>query len=106
VLLDRDHLLLADEAVPAAERLRVVGRILVVGGHVLAHDLGGVAGDIKAGAEAVLQAHAGHRFGLDAIPVRFGADRAGGVGDGLAIGHFTDFLGEALVSATQVRSGG
>ena len=34
VLLDRDQLLLADEAVPAAQRLGVLGRIGVIGGHV------------------------------------------------------------------------
>jgi hypothetical protein len=34
MLLDGDHLLLADEAVPAAERLGVLGRIGIIGGHV------------------------------------------------------------------------
>ena len=68
MLLDRDQLLLADEAVPAAERLGVVGRIGVVGGHVLAHDLRGVARDVEAGLEAVLQPHARHRLRLDPGP--------------------------------------
>ena len=62
VLLDRDHLLLGDEAMPAAERLGVMGGIGVIGGHVPAHDRGGVSGDIEAGLEAVLQAHAGDRL--------------------------------------------
>jgi hypothetical protein len=68
VLLDGDHLLLADEAVPAAQRLGVLGRVGVIGRHVLAHDVGGVARDLKAGLEAVLQAHTGHGFGVDAVP--------------------------------------
>ena len=68
VLLDRDHLLLGDEAVPAAERLGVLGRIRVIGRHVLAHDRGGVAGDVETGLEAVLQAHAGDGLGVDAVP--------------------------------------
>ena len=53
-------LLLGDEAVPAAQRLGVKGGIGVIGRHVLAHDGGRIAGDIEAGLEAVLQAHAGH----------------------------------------------
>ena len=68
MLLDRDHLLLGDEAVPAAQRLGVIGGVGVIGRHVLAHDGGGVAGDVEAGLEAVLQAHAGDRLGVDAVP--------------------------------------
>jgi hypothetical protein len=49
VLLDRDQLLLTDEAVPATEGLRVLTRIRVVLGHVLAHDRRRVAGDVEAG---------------------------------------------------------
>ncbi len=74
MLLDRDHLLLGDEAVPAAEGLRVLRGIGVVGGHVLAHHAGRVLGDVEAGQEAVLQAHAGDRLGLDAIPRAVGVD--------------------------------
>src|SRR3546814_9588963 len=59
MLLDGDHLLLADKAVPAAQRLGVVRRICVIGSHVLAHDPGGVARDVEAGLEPVLQPHAG-----------------------------------------------
>jgi hypothetical protein len=55
MLLDGDHLLLADEAVPATQRLGVVGRIGIIGSHVAAHDRGGVAGDVEPGAEAVLK---------------------------------------------------
>src|SRR3546814_17718375 len=51
MLLDRDHLLLRDEAVPAAERLGVVGGIGVIGGHVGAPDARGVAGAGEAGPE-------------------------------------------------------
>ncbi len=68
MLLDGDHLLLADEAVPAAERLGVKGGIGVIGRHVLAHDGGGISGDIETRLEAVLQAHAGHGLGVDAVP--------------------------------------
>ena len=68
VLLDRDHLLLADETVPAAQRLGVLRRVGVVVRHVLAHDLRRVAGDIEAGLEAVLGAHAGGGLGVDRVP--------------------------------------
>ena len=68
MLLDGDHLLLADEPMPAAERLGVKGGIGVIGRHVLAHDGGRISGDIEAGLEAVLQAHAGDRLGVDAAP--------------------------------------
>src|SRR3546814_9156599 len=68
MLLDRDHLLLRDEAVPAAERLGVVGGIGVIGGHVGAHDARGVAGDVEAGPELVLGAHAGDILGTDRVP--------------------------------------
>src|SRR3546814_17597379 len=63
MLLDRDHLLLRDEAVPAAERLGVVGGIGVIGGDVGAHDARGVAGDIEDGPALVLGSHAGDLFG-------------------------------------------
>jgi hypothetical protein len=81
VLLDRDQLLLADEAVPAAQRLGVGARIGVVGGHVAAHDRGGVAGNVETAAEAVLEAHAGDGFGVDPIPVGVLADGFVGLGD-------------------------
>ena len=68
VLLDRDHLLLADKAVPRAQRLGVVRRIGVVGIHIFAHDLCGVLRDVEPGAEAVLQAHAGSALGIDRGP--------------------------------------
>jgi len=58
VLLDRNHLLLADEPVPATQRLRVVGWIGVISSHIAAHDLGGVTRNVDAGQETVLQAHA------------------------------------------------
>src|SRR5690606_16157390 len=44
MLLDGDHLLLADKAVPAAERLRVVGRISLICRHVTTHDASSIAG--------------------------------------------------------------
>ncbi len=68
MLLDRDHLLLADKAVPRAQRLGVVRRIGVVGIHIFAHDLCGVLRDVEPGAEAVLQAHAGSALGIDRGP--------------------------------------
>jgi len=61
-------MLLRDEAVPGAERLGVVGGVLIVFGHVAAHDRGGVASDVESGLEAVLQAHTGNRLGADAVP--------------------------------------
>ncbi|MNY03682.1 hypothetical protein D3C86_1363140 [compost metagenome] len=68
VLLDRDQLLLTDEAVPAAQGLGVDGRVGVVLGHVLAHDVGGVLGDFQTGLEAVLSAHAGDGLRVDRAP--------------------------------------
>jgi hypothetical protein len=68
VLLDRDHLLLADETVPATQRLGVLRWIRIIGGHVGAHDLGGVLGDVQAGLELVLGAHAGGGLGIDGVP--------------------------------------
>ena len=88
MLLDRNHLLLRDEAVPAAERLGVIGWIGIIGSHVVAHDLGGVAGDIEAGLETVLQAHAGDGFGVDRIPGSvLRTDQLAGGLDFLFIGH-------------------
>ena len=72
VLLDRDQLLLGDEAVPAAERLGVLGGIAVIGGHVGPHQGRGVAGNIEAGLEAVLQAHACDGLGRHPVPGRLG----------------------------------
>ena len=80
MLLDGDHLLLSDEAVPGAERLGVKARIRVIGGHVGAHDAGGVAGDVEPGLEAVLQAHPRHGGGVDGIPGAFA--RLDQLGDG------------------------
>ncbi len=76
MLLDRDQLLLTDEAVPATKRLRVERGIGVVSGHILAHDLRGVARDVEPGLEAVLQTHARNRFRIDAIPGLGGFDSA------------------------------
>ncbi|MNJ67964.1 hypothetical protein D3C77_641750 [compost metagenome] len=53
---------------PATQRLRVNGRVGVVLGHVLAHDVGGVLSDFQTGLEAVLGAHAGHGFRVDSAP--------------------------------------
>ena len=88
VLLDRDQLLLRDEAVPAAERLRVLGRICIIGGHVGAHDLGSVLGDVEAGGEAVLDCHARGAFGIDRGPARpVGGDDVAHPGDGVLVSH-------------------
>ena len=74
VLLDRNQLLLRDEAMPATERLGVFGGIGVIGRHVGAHQRRGVASDVQAGLEAVLQTHACHGFGGDAVPGRLGLE--------------------------------
>ena len=75
MLLDRNQLLLRDEAMPATERLGVLGGIGVIGRHVAAHQRRGVAGDVEAGLEAVLQTHARHGFGGDAVPGRLGLEQ-------------------------------
>src|SRR5690606_35418310 len=74
MLLDGDHLLLADEAVPAAERLGVLCRISLICRHVTAHDASSIAGDVQTRAETVLHAHACSRFSCDAAPVLVAAD--------------------------------
>src|SRR4029453_9329362 len=74
MLLDRNQLLLRDEAMPATERLGVLGGIGVIGSHVGAHQRRGVAGDVEAGLETVLQTHARHGFGGDAVPGRLGLE--------------------------------
>ena len=74
VLLDRDQLLLGDEAVPAAQRLRVLGGIGVIGRHVGPHQRRGVAGDVQTGLEAVLQAHARDGLGGHPVPGRLGLE--------------------------------
>ena len=68
MLLDADQLLLRDEAVPAAKRLRVMGRVRIIGSHVLAHDVRGVAGNVEPGGKAVLDLHPRRRFCVDGSP--------------------------------------
>ncbi len=75
MLLDRNQLLLRDEAMPATERLGVLGGIGVIGSHIAAHQRRGVAGDVQAGLETVLQTHARHGFGGDAVPGRLGLEQ-------------------------------
>src|SRR3954463_14775765 len=75
MLLDRNQLLLRDEAMPATERLCVLGGIGVIGGHIGTHQRRGIAGDVEAGLEAVLQAHARHGFGTHAVPGRLGLEQ-------------------------------
>src|SRR6185312_8867730 len=74
MLLDRNQLLLRDEAMPATERLGVFGGIAVVGSHVATHQRRGVPGDVQASLEAVLKTHARHGFGGDAVPGRLGLE--------------------------------
>src|ERR1700692_3382051 len=74
MLLDRNQLLLRDEAMPATERLGVLGGIGVIGSHIAAHQRRGVPGNVQAGLEAVLQTHARHGFGSDAVPGRLGLE--------------------------------
>ena len=88
MLLDGDHLLLTDEAVPAAQGLGVVRRICVIGGHVATHHARRVAGDVEAGLEAVLQAHARHRLRIDPVPgSALGADQIVCLGDVVLVKH-------------------
>ena len=74
MLLDRDQLLLGDEAMPAAQRLGVLGGVAVIGGHVGPHQRRGVAGDVEAGLETVLQAHARDSLGRHPVPGRLGVE--------------------------------
>ncbi len=93
VLLDGDQLLLANEAVPATQRLGVLGRVGVVLGHVLAHDVGGVLSDFQTGLEAVLSAHAGDRFRVDSAPAAASGffQRGNGLDVVLICGHGQSF---------------
>src|SRR5690606_10968494 len=68
VLLDRNQLLLTDEAVPAAQGLGVERGVGVVLFHVLAHDVSSVLSDFQTGLEAVLSAHTGDGLGVDSAP--------------------------------------
>src|SRR5690554_435365 len=72
VLFDGDQLLLADKTVPATQGLGVLGWICIVLGHVLAHDVCGVPGDIQTGLEAVLVAHARGKLRVDCAPAAAG----------------------------------
>ena len=77
VLLDRNQLLLTDEAVPATQRLGVLGRILVVGSHVCTHDVCVVLGDVQVGVETVLEAHTYGGLRVDRLPGFVGLDDLG-----------------------------
>lgn len=93
VLLDGNHLLLADEAVPATQRLRVLGRIGVVGSHVRTHDLGGVLGDVQTRLELVLGTHSGSVLGVDRVPcVAVGLFQTGNCLDVVLILGHVNFL--------------
>ena len=74
MLLHRNQLLLGNKAVPATERLGVFCAVCVIGSHVAAHQRRRVAGDVEAGLEAVLQAHARDGFGGHAVPGRLGLE--------------------------------
>src|SRR6476469_3730217 len=98
MLLDRDQLLLAEEAVPAAEALGLGSGVGVIRRHVLAHDLGGVARDVEAGGETVLQPHTRGAFGIDRRPWGSrGVDRAAIVGDAGLIGHWSNPVTEGFL---------
>src|SRR3546814_290235 len=106
MLLDGDHLLLADKAVPAAQRLGVVRRICVIGSHVLAHDLGGVARDVEAGLEPVLQPHAGDGLRADAAPCAVMApDQLIKLGDLRIVGHETSLRYQTLAGRWRIARG-
>ena len=68
MLFDRDHFLLRDESVPAAQRLSVLPRVRVVGRHVAAHDARSVLGNVQTRLEAILNAHTRYRFSADSVP--------------------------------------
>ena len=68
VLLDGDHLLLADETVPATQRLGVFGFVFVELSHVATHDARGVLSDVQTSFEFVLQTHTRNRFSLNGRP--------------------------------------
>jgi len=53
---------------PAAQRLGVAGDVLIIGGHIGAHDVGGVASDVYSGTKTVLHAHANDVLGIDGRP--------------------------------------
>ncbi len=72
VLFDGDQLLLTDETVPATQGLGVLGGVGVVLGHVFAHDVCGVLGDVQTGFEAVLEAHASSKLRVDCAPAAAG----------------------------------
>jgi len=75
MLLHRNQLLLGNKTVPATERLGVFCGVRVIRGHVAAHQRRGVPSDVQAGLEAVLQTHARHGFGGDAIPGFLGLEQ-------------------------------
>ncbi len=87
VLLDGDHLLLADETVPATQRLSVLGRIGIVSSHVFTHDLGGVLGDVQTSLELVLGAHAGRVLRVDGVPGRVLLQNGSDLVDVLCVRH-------------------
>ena len=68
VLLDGDHFLLADKAMPAAQRLGELRRIGIVLRHITAHDVGRVLGNVQTGFEPVLGTHTSSGFRTNSIP--------------------------------------
>ena len=68
VLLDRNHLLLADESRASSPATACTATNRRHSGHVLAHDLRRVLRDIQAGLEAILRLHARNGFWIDGIP--------------------------------------
>ena len=98
MLLDRNHLLLRDKAVPATQRLGIFGAVGIIGGHILAHDCGGIFGDVEAGLEPVLQLHPGNGFGVDTAPrAVLVFDQALGGAFEILVGHRCFLkIGEAL----------
>lgn len=68
MLLDSNHLLLRDEAVPATERLGILRGIGIIGRHVFAHNFRGVARNIKPGLEPILKPHPRDSLGINSAP--------------------------------------
>ena len=68
MLFDGNHFLLTDEPMPAAKGLGIIRWVGIIGRHVFAHDLCGIAGNVQAGRETVLRAHACGGFRVNGIP--------------------------------------
>ena len=62
------HLLLRDKAMPAAQRLSVIGAVLIIVMHVFTHNGCGIAGNIETCLKLILSSHAGGILGVNSGP--------------------------------------